>query len=283
MIVKNSVGLLNGKGGTFKSSITAGLATQAWLKDKKVLVFDLDAQQHQALLLGFEDDLGEGERLLEFLIDSDSDSPIFESVGGKEGLDLLTGGPLFDDHHLKEEGWTPASPYELGERLEAITKGYDIVFFDFPPGIGQLFVQQGINAVNTLLTPTTKSPLDNDGIDHLQTELKLSSNRVVTQPDGYVYIVDYKNRKSEIEAINEYLKDVEDPHMGTLYFLRDLATECYSKNKTFSELFSGGQKLKGASKSIQKKQFRMYENLFEEVYRRVNTNSNLKYRVPSDE
>lgn len=133
------IAVINGKGGTGKTSVTTNVAGLAALSGFRVLVVDMDPQGNVAQDLGYTGDErdDEGERLAAGLAFKQPVEPVKDV---RPGLDVLVGG-----HHLD------AAAAVLGQRTDRVSAGlalatilepladeYDLILIDCPPGIEAL-------------------------------------------------------------------------------------------------------------------------------------------------
>lgn len=149
------IAVMNGKGGVYKTTLTANigglLARSGW----KVLLVDVDPQGNLGLDLGYrhtdDDDGGRGlARALGF--GGDAAAPI-QNV--RECLDVIPGGTYLDQgaaalSSIRDEDERYLS---LARVLAPIVADYDVVLIDCPPG-GEVLQAIALAAARWVLIPT---------------------------------------------------------------------------------------------------------------------------------
>ncbi len=118
--------IISGKGGVGKTTLAANLGPLAAELGKKTLLVDTDlAAGNLALYLG----LTEPSKTLHDLLAGEKDihSCIYSL---REGLDVLPAG-------LSLKGFLKADIAGLPQLMKKVTKGYEVVILDTPPGISR--------------------------------------------------------------------------------------------------------------------------------------------------
>tara|TARA_B100000686_G_scaffold352888_1_gene456386 strand:- start:2621 stop:3460 length:840 start_codon:yes stop_codon:yes gene_type:complete len=237
VVTRNSVAVVNAKGGTFKTSIVGNLAVLAQEERKKVLVIDLDVQAQQSMQLGYMGDEVEPDNGADFAnwIINGGPVPIRQNIGGRDGLDLLEGGPLLATEKLlpHRDSW---STLILDERLQTIKKKYDVIFIDFSPSITSLLTHMGLETANIILVPIDGSEMSIDGIDLLELMLEEETTKGEIKLDGYILTnVPISVFDRERKLMSQRIKSLGLDHVGSVYRVRESAFSSAKLGKSIGE------------------------------------------------
>lgn len=138
-VLSRVVAVVNGKGGTGKTSVTANVAGLAALSGMRVLVVDMDPQGNIAEDLGYTGDErnDQGRALAAALAFGAAGQPLRDV---RPNLDVLVGG-----HHLDAAAAALGAAKDQSEArlalariLEPLAEQYELVLIDCPPGIEAL-------------------------------------------------------------------------------------------------------------------------------------------------
>lgn len=158
------VALINGKGGVGKTTLTSGIGGMLAASGWKVLLVDMDPQGNLALDLGIAgtdaDDEGRGLAMaLQYRV------PLSPTTEVRPNLDVVVGGDLLDpaELYLRSMGAKVDPRLALAEALAPITRGYDIVLVDCPPGNKGL-QRAAAGAAKALLIPTRTDSASIEGM-----------------------------------------------------------------------------------------------------------------------
>jgi chromosome partitioning protein len=148
------------KGGVGKTSTTVNLAALSAAAGNRTLVWDIDPQAGATACLGVKPKLrGGAQRLL------GGDRDLGRSIRTTEvpKLDVLPG-----DVSLREADVIVSSNRKprrsLKRMLQAVSRDYDVVFVDCPPGVGPA-TEVLVRSVDLLLVPVVPAPLDLRALD----------------------------------------------------------------------------------------------------------------------
>jgi chromosome partitioning protein len=133
-MLTNALAVMNGKGGVFKTSLSAQIAGLAAASDWRVLVVELDRQGNLGRDLGFlpKSDGGAG-----LLASVETGVALYPLDNVRPNLDVIPGGPstrtLYSRFGGTQGGGLPRFD-QLVRVLEPIKDRYDLIVFDCPPG-----------------------------------------------------------------------------------------------------------------------------------------------------
>jgi chromosome partitioning protein len=161
MQTQRVVAIVNEKGGTAKTSTTVNLSAALGELGKKVLLVDLDGQAASSRWMGVEED----NRLAEALCQGGGLEPIPEVA---PGVSLAPASGKLDSvaHDLR-----PTQGGQLRKVLSEM-KGFDYVFIDCPPSLGNRLIGNAFLAATHVIVPVETSILALDGLRILLTTLE---------------------------------------------------------------------------------------------------------------
>lgn len=160
--------IANGKGGVFKTSITAALGGFCSKGGLRVLVVDLDPQGNLTENLGAEEATDEGEAT--FLAVRGS-LPLTPRPTGREGLDIVYGGSSLGDVEQmipNRGGGVPGWQYALADSLAPVADDYDLIVLDCPPRSPNL-TTMALVAARYVLIPTQVDKSSRKGMREMAT------------------------------------------------------------------------------------------------------------------
>lgn len=179
-MLRNSMVVLNGKGGVLKTTLAAQLSGLAALSGWRVLVVDLDQQANLARDLGYAARSDGGRGLFRAVAFGEPLEPIKDV---RPGLDVIAGGPELNNlynHLMLERGSSVLERFaSLGKALAGLSSSYDLILFDSPPG--GVIHYEALTAAHYVVIPTQP---DQGSIDGLATVFRtLVEVRQVSNPD----------------------------------------------------------------------------------------------------
>jgi cellulose biosynthesis protein BcsQ len=131
------IAVINGKGGVFKTTLTANIGGLLAQSGYRVLLVDLDPQGNLAEDLGYtsKEQNDDGKALAAAIA---FDGPVTPVESGRENLDVLPGGPYLDSAAASLASRTQKDPdgaqLALARVLAPIAGDYDMIIIDCPPG-----------------------------------------------------------------------------------------------------------------------------------------------------
>jgi chromosome partitioning protein len=157
------VALCNQKGGTAKTTSTINLAGSLVLREKKVLVIDLDAQANASIAL---DVIISSEAFGTRLLLQDDRYSIADCAYAKgTHLDVIPSHLTLIDIH-QQLLLDPSGRMRLKNKLREGGKNYDFIFLDCPPDVGALS-QSALIAATDVLIPVDVGYFSIDGLENM--------------------------------------------------------------------------------------------------------------------
>lgn len=180
-MIKNSIMVMNGKGGVLKTTLTAQICGLAAESGWRVLAVDLDPQANLARDLGYTSRSDGGAGLLNSIVNGTHLLPI---VDVRPNLDAIAGGPELVklSRHLElERASHPLGTLDHFERaIREIAGPYQLIVFDSPPG-GEIIHLEALSTARAVVVPTQP---DQGSIDGLATVFRrLNEVRGGPNPD----------------------------------------------------------------------------------------------------
>ena len=160
--VSNLVAVINGKGGTGKTSLVANVAGLAAAAGYRVLTVDLDPQGNLSRDLGYTPP-GGNLTLFSALAGHNKVQPLF---GVRKNLDVVPAGEDLEDWSALAGSWrarhrSPESA--LGAALQPVAGIYHLVLVDCPPGNRDLQLL-AMHAARFAVVPTRPDEASLDGL-----------------------------------------------------------------------------------------------------------------------
>jgi cellulose biosynthesis protein BcsQ len=162
-MVGAAVAVMNGKGGTLKTSVTANVGGLAAAGGYRVLLVDLDPQGNLARDLGYGPRSDAGAGLLMAMYQGGEP----RRLKVRENLDVVPGGARLADWAGISFGRYNRSDVSLGAALarvlDSLAGDYDLVMIDTPPG-EQTLQRQAAVAARWVVIPTGADDASLDGM-----------------------------------------------------------------------------------------------------------------------
>lgn len=180
------------KGGTGKTTTAAALAQAAAKAGKRVLAIDLDPQANLTFFLGADQNSGGSYQLLQ------GADPAQLIQGTAQGISVISGSP-----DLATERTKPGSAKRLQDALQAVRNGFDFIFIDTPPQMGELTFN-ALQAATGLIIPLET---DNSSLQGLYQIADIAHQMQNTNPGLRIFgaiLTRYDSRPK----LNRYLSDI---------------------------------------------------------------------------
>lgn len=164
-VLKQAVAVINGKGGTGKTSVVANVAGLAAAAGYSVLAIDLDPQGNLSRDLGYARLAGERPAgpLMTALADRGALTPL---ASVRPNLDVVAGGEDLEDWSALASSWRsrgrqPGAALDVA--LRDLSSRYDLVLLDCPPGNRELQLL-AVHAAKWALVPVRADEASLDGM-----------------------------------------------------------------------------------------------------------------------
>ncbi|MGE3449608.1 MAG: ParA family protein [Microbacteriaceae bacterium] len=132
------ISVMNGKGGVFKTTLTANLGGLLAASGYRVLLVDLDPQGNLAEDLGYTgDDRDDRGKALADALQTEGRYGVEPVHAVRQNLDVFVGGPELEKASaflVTRGSSSETTQLALARVLEPIATNYDIVLIDCPPG-----------------------------------------------------------------------------------------------------------------------------------------------------
>lgn len=214
-MLQQAISVINGKGGTGKTSIVANLAGLYAAADYRVLAVDLDPQGNLGRDLGYVDVSDAGQSLFSAVMTPGA-TPLVPLRDVRPGLDVICGGEYIEDlssalaaRNQRGKETTRA----VRDQLAPLAGDYDLILLDCPPGNRPL-QQQALAVAHYALIPTRSDDASLDGLVRVA-EL-FAAARETTNPGiellGVVLFgIGSRARRIAESARSAVIRDLGDP------------------------------------------------------------------------
>jgi cellulose biosynthesis protein BcsQ len=162
-VLQQAISVINGKGGTGKTSIVANLAGLFAAADYRILAVDLDPQGNLGRDLGYLETSDGGQALFSAVMTPGV--PLRPLPDVRPNLDVICGGEYLEDlsSALARSQRGKETTRAVRDQLAPLASDYDLVLIDCPPGNRPL-QQQALCAAHYALIPTRSDDASLDGL-----------------------------------------------------------------------------------------------------------------------
>ncbi len=269
--MKNSIAVMNTKGGVGKSTVVMGLAeTLSVFEDKSVLVIDSDSQSSVSAMLMSTSDLyklqSTGKTIVEYLVATVLNNQVEDwrnyVVSGASDVDdansvlILPSDvqlTLFEREVSRESQHTRLRTV-IGGLLEQLRDSFDVILIDCPPGLSVL-TESWLREADYHITPTKADYISTCGLEvfrrfkSLHPEMGFATNLgVVVNMKDMTSAADEEYHRWLLAEPDNRCFDSVIPRMTAL---QD-AAKFVGDDRSFAAKYPGssGQALRGLAKQI---------------------------------
>lgn len=213
-MIDSAVAVINGKGGTGKTSVVANVAGLAAAAGYRVLAVDLDPQANLGRDLGYrrqEGDTLSGASLLAALV---GHVPLTPLAGVRPGLDVVPGGEELEDWAALASSWRARGRVPEGAldgALHALAPRYNLILLDCPPGNRELQLL-AMHAAHYALIPTKPDEASLDGMIRVARlfESVRVANSALQLLGVLLFGIENRARRVRIEARDQIARELGD-------------------------------------------------------------------------
>lgn len=200
-----AIAIFNQKGGVGKTTTNINLAACLALKNKKVLVLDIDPQGNTTSGLGISKKTLENTSY-ELLINETMDPSIAILSTGIENLDILPASVDLAGAEI-ELVQLEGREKRLKKALNKIRDAYDYIFIDCPPSLGLLTIN-ALTAVDSVLIPIQCEFYALEGVSQLVSTIELvrKSLNPTLQIEGVILSMFDGRTNLSIQVVEEVKK-----------------------------------------------------------------------------
>lgn len=165
-MIPDTVAVINGKGGTGKTSIVANVAGLAAAAGYHVLAVDLDPQANLGRDLGYTTSGGDAVTSARLLAALAGHVPLTPLPDIRTNLDVVSGGEELEDWNALANSWRSRGrnpEAALDRALQPLANRYHLILIDCPPGNRELQLL-AMHASRYALIPTRPDEASLDGM-----------------------------------------------------------------------------------------------------------------------
>lgn len=216
-MLERTISVINGKGGTGKSSVTVNVGGLVAAAGYRVLIVDLDPQGNTGRDLGVTGTPNDDQGAALFAAAA-TGAPLRPVVDVRSRLDLVCGGDQIEemvgalDARASRVGQS-AVVGAIRDALAPTAPGYDLILLDCPPG-GQKLHRMALTASQYALIPTKSDAASLDGlvkVAHLFADVTASSNPDLQLLGVVLFGIGTASKRIARDARAAVARDLGDP------------------------------------------------------------------------
>jgi chromosome partitioning protein len=213
-VLQQAISVINGKGGTGKTSIVANLAGLLAAAEYRVLAVDMDPQGNLGRDLGYIERSDAGQALLAAVMTPGAPPEPLREV--RPRLDVICGGEYIEDLSSALAARSQRgleTTRAVRDQLAPLADDYDLILIDCPPGNRPL-QQQALAAAHYALIPTRSDDASLDGlvrVAELFSTVRETSNPDIELLGVVLFGIGSRARRIAEAARSTVARDLGDP------------------------------------------------------------------------
>jgi cellulose biosynthesis protein BcsQ len=243
-MLDRAIAVINGKGGTGKTSISTNLAGLFAAAEARVLLVDMDPQGNAGRDLGYVADgrTDHGAALFQAVT---AGTPLVPLREVRPNLDVVPGGELVEDMagalYARGSRRGQSVVGAVNDALARIADDYDLVFIDCPPGNRPL-QQMALAAAHFVVIPTRADDASLDGlvqVSHLFASMRQEGNPGLELLGVVLFGIEKRATRIIERARAQIARDLGDPDLVFAADIRHVqgpAQDCRRLGKLVHEI-----------------------------------------------
>ncbi|GAA5129435.1 ParA family protein [Pseudonocardia adelaidensis] len=216
-MLNQAIAVINGKGGTGKTSITANLGGLFAAAGYRTLLVDMDPQGNLGRDLGYlETGRSDGGRALFNAVTTGTQLVPLREV--RANLDVVAGGDLVEDmaaalYSRGTRGQSVATA--IRDALAPLARDYDLILLDCPPG-NRALQQMALATAHFVVIPTKADDASLDGliqVANLFASVRTEINPGIELLGVVLFSIGARSRKIALRARSTVARDLGDPDL----------------------------------------------------------------------
>ncbi|MGR3218571.1 MAG: ParA family protein [Candidatus Anammoxibacter sp.] len=255
------IAVVNNKGGVGKTTVSINLSNALAIKNKKVLIIDLDPQAHSTQWMGITPDeniksigdvmISVAESRFVFYYNQSIKDVIIPTF--RKGIDIVPASLALSnalEFLYKSVRYFKFIRHKLiAQCIKSANADYDYIIIDCAPGLGVLTLN-AINACDSILIPCETSFGSITGVRDLLSKVEDIKGRSFNNYRILFSMIDNR-RKSSIRNTTKQLSDLSDKILKTRIKQSELFNQCNFKMKDIFTLAPNSEAAKDYSRLAQ--------------------------------